>query len=166
MKRVGKEFGSVGSEKKIMEALRILETYKTTLFMYSTSPARPTPSKANIQSFRDIPAKQVSYFVGREEIFRQLARHLEDTTVTTSDRRTVVLIGMGGQSKTQIALEYCRRAQASSTFKFIFWVNASSENYMTRSYGSIAEKLTGSRVPFLDDKSRVSCQRIFWIVAR
>jgi hypothetical protein len=79
MKRVRKAFGSVGSEKKIMEELRILETYKTTLLKYSTSPAHPTPSTANIQSFRDIPAKQVSYFVGREEIFRQLARHLEDT---------------------------------------------------------------------------------------
>jgi len=95
MKRVRKVFGSVGSEKKIMEALRILETYKTTLLIYSTSPARPTPSTANIQSFRNIPAKQVSYFVERVEIFHQLARHLEDTTVTTSDRRTAVLISMG-----------------------------------------------------------------------
>jgi hypothetical protein len=139
-----------------MKALRILATYKTTLHMYSISSARPTPSTANIQSFRYIPARKFSYFVGREEIFRQPARHLEDTTVTRSDRRTVVLIGKGGQGKTQIAFEYCRRPQASSTFRFIFWLDASSENSIIRSYGNKAEKLTGSRVPFPDDKSRVS----------
>jgi hypothetical protein len=99
MKRIRKAFGSVGSKKKTMKALRILETYKTTLHMYSISSARPTPSTANIQSFRYIPARKFSYFVGREEIFRQPARHLEDTTVTKSDRRTVVLIGKGVKGK-------------------------------------------------------------------
>lgn len=99
MKRIRKAFGSVGSKKKTMKALRILETYKTTLHMYSIGSARPTPSTANIQSFRYIPARKSSYFVGREEIIRQPARHLEDTTVTRSDRRTVCGLDRQGGSR-------------------------------------------------------------------
>ena len=161
-KRVRKAFGSVYSEKKIMEALRTLDTYKMTLHMYSTGSACSAAPESQIQTFYELPSKQISHFVGRTGIFRELARLLEDTTVTISDRRTVILIGMGGQGKTQIALEYCRRAQASRAFISIFWIDASSENALIRSYGNIAEIVTGSRVAFPDDKSRVSYVKEFF----
>jgi hypothetical protein len=52
---------------------------------------------------------------------------------------------MGGQGKSQIALEYCR--QPRSIYSEIFWVNASSEmmavQSMERVAAEIGQKLTG-----------------------
>jgi hypothetical protein len=39
----------------------------------------------------------------------------------------VILSGIGGQGKTQLAIEYCRQAQDSKMFSAIFWVQASKE---------------------------------------
>lgn len=163
LKRVRKAFGSVNSEKKIMEALRILETYKTTLLMYSANSGGPTSYQLDIRNFYDLPSKQISHFVGRHGALEELTRCLEDNgRAKIHHRKIAVLIGMGGQGKTPIALEYCRRTQASRTFSFIFWIDVSSESSLVRSYGNIAEKLTRSRVTFPDDISRVSYVKEFF----
>ena len=142
-----------------MEALRILETYKMALHMYSanSSSSDLAPHELVIRNFYDLPSKQIAHFVGRHETFRELTRCLEEgATPKTHDRKIAVLIGMSGQGKTQIALEYCRRAQASRAFRFIIWIDASSESSLIRSYGNVVEKLTGSRITFPGDKDRAS----------
>lgn len=155
IKRLRKAFGSVHDEKKIMEALRVLEMYKTTLHMYST-PSSGHTSAEPMSGLCDLPSKQLSYFVERQGIFQALSQHLEDTAAATTSHKVIVLMGMGGQGKTQIALEYCKRSQALSIFKYIFWIDASTENALVRSYSTVAEKLSRPGVSFLDDKSRVS----------
>ncbi len=45
---------------------------------------------------------------------------------------------MGGQGKSQVALEYCRRKK-DSPYSAIFWVDATTENSLKRSFQSISE---------------------------
>jgi hypothetical protein len=49
---------------------------------------------------------------------------------------------LGGQGKSQIALEYCRRSR--ETYRGIFWINASSEAMVVQSYEKIVAALTSS----------------------
>lgn len=45
---------------------------------------------------------------------------------------------MGGQSKTQVALEYCHRKK-NSPYSTIYWVDATTESSVKRSFQSISE---------------------------
>ena len=144
-----------------MQALRILESYKSTLHMYSTSALLPNMNKASHQAVYDLPANQISQFVGRQHVLGEVASILDNEPITASTSKVVVLLGMGGQGKTQIALEYCRRAQISGAFKFMFWLDASSEDSLIQSYGNVAGKLTGHRTTFSDDDARVAYVKNF-----
>ncbi|KAL8661871.1 MAG: hypothetical protein Q9202_005229 [Teloschistes flavicans] len=152
IKRARKAFGSVLGEKKIIEALRILETYKSTLHMHSTISFRQLPPRPTNQLYH-LPCQPIAHFIGREDILAQLSDYLESDVL---HRRVAVLIGMGGQGKTQITLEYCRRSQACGLFASILWVDASSESALVRSYASIADRLSKTNPLFRDDESRVS----------
>jgi tetratricopeptide (TPR) repeat protein len=60
----------------------------------------------------------------------------------------VVLRGLGGQGKTQISLEYCRRTREKK-FRSIFWIDANSETTVKKSFETVAEKIKdpGESVP-------------------
>ena len=54
--------------------------------------------------------------------------------------RRAVLIGMGGQGKTQTALRYCRKAFQNRTFNTVLWIDASSETSAHQAINSILSK--------------------------
>jgi tetratricopeptide (TPR) repeat protein len=54
----------------------------------------------------------------------------------------VCLRGLGGQGKTQIALEYCRQAREEG-MDAIFWVDATSLDTVTNSFRAIADHIKG-----------------------
>ncbi|KAF9890396.1 hypothetical protein FE257_006064 [Aspergillus nanangensis] len=81
-----------------------------------------------------IPPNRLWYFVGREDILSELHGALARPTP-----RAVVLQGMGGQGKTQIAVQYCERARME--YKFILWANAHTRLSLEWSYDSFAQKL-------------------------
>jgi hypothetical protein len=63
--------------------------------------------------------------------------------------RVLILYALGGQGKSQIALEHCRRS--SETYRGIFWINANSEATATRSFEGIASELAKVSPIFLED---------------
>ncbi|RDW57813.1 hypothetical protein BP5796_12614 [Coleophoma crateriformis] len=83
-------------------------------------------------------SRRVSMFVGRSGLLGSLAAVLSQSN---GNIQVAVLIGMGGSGKTQIALEYCR-IQAKAK-KWIFWVDATSQETLQQSYHSLAEKEFG-----------------------
>jgi ankyrin repeat protein/tetratricopeptide (TPR) repeat protein len=161
LKRARKVLGSLQSEKKILEALRILETYKSTIIMVFTASRTSMDGWFSLDTFYDIPSRQCSHFVRRTSLLDQMASELEDNTASKRTRNIVVLHGMGGQGKTQLALEYCRRSQEAHIHKVILWIDASSEQTLIRSYGKIVDKLAGSRVVFPNEQSRVTYLKNF-----
>jgi len=71
---------------------------------------------------------------------------LFDCATMTSTPLIVVLIGMGGVGKTQLALEYCRRMKDSRRLGAIFWLDASSCNTMYSSMETAAKQLLPDQV--------------------
>ncbi|KAH0551461.1 hypothetical protein GP486_007324, partial [Trichoglossum hirsutum] len=88
-----------------------------------------------------LTALRVSHFVARENLLKEIEvtyHHSKDLV----DPTVVVLFGMGGSGKTQLALEYCRRTEASRRFTSIFWVDASNPSTIAQSFLSIAEMIS------------------------
>lgn len=111
--------------------------------MVTTSPellsVRPQTLKS--KSYYTVPGKYVSRFVGRRNFIEQLQSKII-TALNASDRPTVLVIqALGGQGKSQLALEYCRKSKASSRFRGIFWVDATSRTTTMRGYENIAASL-------------------------
>jgi GTPase SAR1 family protein len=63
-----------------------------------------------------------------------------------SSRQVVVLIGMGGAGKTQLALEYCQYMKDSGTLQAIFWLDALSHQVLSHAMETIAKQLMPGRV--------------------
>jgi hypothetical protein len=93
-----------------------------------------------------VPTHRVKDLIGREEELRQIGSYFHHQI----DRpRILVLHAMGGQGKSQIALEYCRQAQ--KIYRGVFWIHSSSASTAVQSLVSIAQELDGSAVKALDD---------------
>jgi tetratricopeptide (TPR) repeat protein len=84
--------------------------------------------------FYGVPRRQVSRFVGRNGVLHEIEEKFKNSAV-------VVVRGMGGQGKTQLALEYCRRSRNSNLYAGIIWVDATSERQLRRDFEMIAEMI-------------------------
>jgi tetratricopeptide (TPR) repeat protein len=102
-------------------------------------------SRTQVTTIYDIPPLQVSNFVMRKSLLKRLRKEFEQYS-TTSPRLIVVLLGMGGAGKTQLALEYCRSVKVSRTHRAVFWVDASSQNALYRAFETIVRRLFPERV--------------------
>ncbi|KAK5087751.1 hypothetical protein LTR05_001966 [Lithohypha guttulata] len=95
------------------------------------------------------PLMERDSFVGRARELEEMARALRPGEPAVEQRR-VVLGGLGGMGKTQLAIAYAREHEASYTS--VLWLNATSELTVTASFRSIAETLpSASSVAKLDD---------------
>jgi tetratricopeptide (TPR) repeat protein len=113
--------------------------------------ARPEPD-TEVKTYYMVPNRRVQGFVGREDVLSRVKAGFQ----SGPGPRIVVIRAMGGQGKTQVALEYCRRSK-NALFKGIFWVDATSENTLKKSFETIAESIKvpgkilreGGRVEFV-----------------
>ena len=74
-------------------------------------------------------------FVGREKELEEIHRSLDGD----GRRRTVVLQGLGGMGKTQLAVAYARRHRNS--YSAIFWFNIQDETLLKQSYLKVAKRI-------------------------
>jgi hypothetical protein len=100
-----------------------------------------------------VPNRRVRDFVGRENVLAQIEDSFNSESET--EPRIVVLRALGGQGKTQIALEYCRRTR-NKRDTAVFWVDASSESTLKQSYSTIYEFLASQADTLLDVDARVN----------
>ncbi|KAF8446552.1 P-loop containing nucleoside triphosphate hydrolase protein [Kalaharituber pfeilii] len=87
-------------------------------------------------------------FVGREYLLEQLAHEIGEGRAAM-DITQVVLHGMGGMGKTQIALEYVYRHRKD--YSSAFWINAASEQTTKTSFIQIMEQLIEHHASLLDE---------------
>jgi hypothetical protein len=65
---------------------------------------------------------------------------LHPSDVAHPSRRTVVLHGLGGMGKTQLAIEYAKVRRAD--YSAIFWLNIKNEDSVTQSYRWMAKRIS------------------------
>lgn len=91
------------------------------------------------------------YFVARPLLTQKIMYHL----LTSSDEtKRVALVGIGGQGKTQLAIDFCQGALRDGRFANIFWADATSEATVIKDFEKISRNLHPNR-EFSDVKSRI-----------
>ena len=88
-----------------------------------TAPVQ-TIQNAPLRHTYGFPTTKVPKFIGRHTLVGQVAQRLMSSS---TERAVVILQGMGGQGKTQTALEVCSREDIRVHYKPILWINASTE---------------------------------------
>jgi hypothetical protein len=88
-------------------------------------------------SLQGVPV--VSHFVQRDAEMRELEGALVEEQAAMSRRRVVVVHGLGGIGKTQLAAEFSREHHPN--FSAVFWLNGSSEASLKQSFAGMAQRL-------------------------
>lgn len=125
-----KALQSLSQERAVEKIRNNLHDYIEALTLHHVVPQRdqgdsglrPTP---DYPTYFYIPSYRVSHFIGREDVLSSIECHLRAGSAA-------VLHGMGGQGKTQIALEYCQRVREAKHFSAILWLDASSKSTAKR----------------------------------
>jgi hypothetical protein len=78
---------------------------------------------------------KAAQFVAREKELSKMHELLHDH----SNRTCVVLYGLGGIGKTQLAIEYIRRHKEK--YKAIFWLNANDQDSLKLSFRDVAQQV-------------------------
>jgi NB-ARC domain-containing protein len=73
--------------------------------------------------------------VAREEELAEIHRTLR----SDGSRRTVILHGLGGIGKTQLAVAYAKRQK--DNYSGIFWINIKDEDSLKRSFAKVAKQI-------------------------
>ncbi|KAI0188088.1 kinesin light chain [Astrocystis sublimbata] len=84
-------------------------------------------------SLSDVP--EIQYFVAREGELAEMRRTLS----SDGSRRIVVLHGLGGISKTQLAITYTKRYR--DEYSAIFWLNIKDETSIQQSFTKVARQI-------------------------
>nr|KAK5442892.1 hypothetical protein LTR18_005569 [Exophiala xenobiotica] len=108
--------------------------------------APPVVSVPVETSYEQADRRRVTYFRGRQEQLNRIDEYFSNAAA--DERRVLILQGMGGQGKTQIALKCCR--QWSSRYAETFWLNASSEAMAVQSLERVAAEI-GQPLTGIDD---------------
>jgi RecA/RadA recombinase len=117
---------------------QVTEIHTAVAQLASNSEPQILPSRPN--EYYLVPSRRIPDFVGREDVLTRIETGFSLGTTP----RIVVVRGLGGQGKTQIALRYCYQAQ-SNGIRAIFWVDATSENSMIKSFTSISNSIKHPR---------------------
>ena len=88
-------------------------------------------------SLQGVPV--INQFVPREAEMQKLKQLFQSEPPETSKRRVVVVHGLGGIGKTQLAVEFAREHQRR--FSAIFWLDGSSENNLKQSFVDMVQRL-------------------------
>ncbi|KAF2232329.1 hypothetical protein EV356DRAFT_578388 [Viridothelium virens] len=152
-----KAISSITNEKRLLEYQRRLESYKSTLTLYHADavmdrPTDPSSQIATTGTYFHMPPTQITHFVGRRDLLKKVkeAVAVEKSTIGP---RVVVLLGMGGQGKTQLALRSCRLLSTNNRFEKILWIDATSDATLAHSFESVAEQISGGARTFRDTKA-------------
>jgi hypothetical protein len=99
----------------------------------------------------DAPAMGEGLFIGREAEFQDMESILQPQSDSPdSTRKVLILGGMGGIGKTQLAITYAKRHRHSCSS--IFWLNANTEATLNNSVRAVANRiLPPETVSKLDD---------------
>ncbi|KFY29860.1 hypothetical protein V494_08419 [Pseudogymnoascus sp. VKM F-4513 (FW-928)] len=108
--------------------LSIGDTFSTTIIQQAAAPL-PVPNQ-----YFNVVLPRTKNFVGRSKELAQLTTDLESGN-------KVVIAGLGGIGKSQIALEYCYEYRKKYPTSYVWWIDAVKTARIAQAYSDIAETL-------------------------
>ncbi len=142
-------------EKDVRAVHQQLSSAVTVLTLYFSQRAAAPPCALvgdgdQLSGFFEVPPTRVAHMVRRPKLLEAIQRVFDKGSGSSGDGggapKIAGLLGLGGQGKTQLALEYCRAARAAGKFESVFWFDASSAETVSRGFARVAAKLAPGRV--------------------
>ena len=93
-----------------------------------------------------LPFQRNENFTGRDRELVEIHNTLQSADVTTSRRKMMVLHGLGGIGKTQLAIQYAYIHQKDYTS--VWWVNAATTQSLSQDFLGIAQQLLSYHIRF------------------
>ncbi|KAI0841173.1 hypothetical protein F5Y06DRAFT_214675 [Hypoxylon sp. FL0890] len=162
MKSIGSDLEIESVMASINQLLPLLTTFLLTSmvfkgrFLFGTN-AEPTQRQPTPSAIYQVSRYEVRHFVDRPGLLTEIGC-LFDNQATQSPK-IVILQGMGGQGKTQLALRYCANVRLQRRFGYILWVDASSKASTLRGLEEISKELNDSNQALLDTDARLAFVR-------
>jgi transcriptional regulator with XRE-family HTH domain len=117
---------SIDNLKRIVEVFRPDEKDERALYRK----ARQAPPRIH-----NLPPIQNLYFTGRKAYLKQLDQFFHE------GKKLIFLYGPIGIGKTEVALRYAQLRYIDYTYSAVFWIDASDENTIQKSYDTLANLL-------------------------
>jgi hypothetical protein len=108
----------------------------------------------------DAPDMGDYLFIGRDDELEQM-KFILLLNPDSSDRKVLVLGGMGGIGKTQMVIRYAKRHHTS--YSSVFWVNATSESAVRISLRRLAPQILPSEAVDQLDDDQLWAQISLWL---
>ena len=118
---------------------------------FKQQPKRSPREQSLLQSCFEVPNRRTRSFVGREDIIARIDKAFSPG----QGPRIAILHGMGGQGKTQTALEFCHRKR-NDPYGVIFWVDATTESIVTQGFEAIYEHIESRTKHLSNSKDKVA----------
>lgn len=161
--RIKKAVGNIGQDKDVGTLAQKLKDDILHLTLFQVSPTNAVTkdgaSHLDGKNVWNVPTRFVHTFIGRNDILTSISSALERHSSRACN--VVVLQGMGGQGKTQTALEYCRKARLTGTYAAIGWIDASSKGSTERDFGAVADLLKEPHQTFAETEARIAYAKSF-----
>ncbi|RGP76556.1 hypothetical protein FLONG3_5217 [Fusarium longipes] len=165
---------SVGLDRQLESYLGRLEAFKSSLILrlgfqtYMEILQGLPPSPKGPKRLLYLPPRSATKFIGRESSLELIDKILRPDG---TEQNTCVLLGLGGQGKTSLALEYCQREVAKDRFSSIIWFDVASITAVQRRFAQIAEELCDYQRTFSKPeaaihlvKSRIQDSAAPWLI--
>ncbi|KAL8852731.1 MAG: hypothetical protein Q9221_002361 [Calogaya cf. arnoldii] len=136
LSRAIKALKSMQYQQKFDHALRKIESFKIGLILHCC------------QKTTDTPIVVVRHL-------QKLDRRFNEYEHEDSMHKIIVLLGMGGQGKSRLALDFARRVSIESQSTLVLWLDATTKQTMTRAFEDIADLWNGRKRRFIDSGSRI-----------
>lgn len=152
-----KALKSIHHQEKFDHALRRIESFKTDLILHCCQRTTDTPNvAASGQKVSHIlPVMPLAFSIRRRKLLQKIDRQFSDYEYEDCLHKIVILLGMGGQGKSRLALDYARRVSVESQSILVLWVDATTKQSLIRAFEDIADHWNNRKRRFIDTSSRI-----------
>ncbi|KAI4242597.1 MAG: hypothetical protein L6R40_003978 [Gallowayella cf. fulva] len=158
LSRAFKALKSIHYQEKFDHALRKIEHFKTDLILHCCQKTSDTPSRAapGPKVSHNLPTMPMVSSVHRRKLLRELDRKFSDYEYEDGAHKIVVLLGMGGQGKSRLALDFGRRVSVETESTLVLWFDATTKQSMTRAFEDLADRWKSRQRRFTNSDSRIT----------
>ncbi|KAI4261188.1 MAG: hypothetical protein L6R42_003611 [Xanthoria sp. 1 TBL-2021] len=157
LSRAIKALKSIHYQEKFDHALQKIESFKTDLILHCCQRTTDTHNGAapGQKVSHILPAMPMASSIRRRKLLQTIDRQFSDYEYEDGMHKIVVLLGMGGQGKSRLALDFARRVSIESQSTLVLWVDATTKQSMTRAFEDIADHWNSRKRRFIDTESRI-----------